>query len=186
MYEVMFLPRDDRLDERAHLGLRGRERPGAALLRLRRPVGGPVAVEVEALERRRDRDVHAVPVVDRPLREHAVEVALDVVRVARDDQARGSSGCGFQEPFGSRHAHEEHAPVAVDVLAVEPVLPAPRADTAARSSGGSGRRRARPPRRPGSRAGRRRTSRVSSGVATRSSLGVRGGGRAGGAPRSCP
>ena len=83
------LARDDRLDERAHLGLGGRERPGAQLLRLGRPVGGPVAVQVEPLERRRDRDVHAVPVVDRPLGEDAVEVALDVVRApARRGRAR--------------------------------------------------------------------------------------------------
>ena len=94
---------------------------------------------------------------DRPLGEHAVEVALDVVRAPRDQQRAASSGCGFQEPFGSRHAHEEDAAVAVDVLAVEPVLGLVDAGTAGRSSGGSGRRRARPRRRPGSRGGRRRT-----------------------------
>ncbi len=115
------LARDDRLDERAHLGLRGRERPGTLLLRLGCPVRRPVAVEVETLERRGDRDVHTVPVHDRPLGQDAVEVALDVVRKPRDECARVVR-VRLPRSVGIGHAHEENAAVAVDVLAVQPVF----------------------------------------------------------------
>ena len=115
------LARDDRLDERAHLGLRGRERPCSLLFRLRCPVRRPVAVEVETFERRRDRDVHAVPVVDGPFRKDAVEVARDVVGETGDEEPR-VFGVRLPRAIRIRHAHEEDASVPVDVLAVQAVL----------------------------------------------------------------
>ena len=54
------LPIDDRLDERAHLGLRGRVRARAQLLDLRAPVHREVPVQVETLERRRLLAAHIV------------------------------------------------------------------------------------------------------------------------------
>jgi hypothetical protein len=111
---------DDRLDESAYLGLRRRERACPDLLGLGCPLGGPVAVQVEALERRGDGDRHAVPVQDRALREDAIEVALDVVRGARDEEA-GVLRVWLPRPVRVTHSHEEHAAVPVDVLAVQAV-----------------------------------------------------------------
>ena len=92
----------------------------ALLLRLRRPLGRPVAVEVETLERGRDRDRDAVPVPDHPLREQPEELALDVVGPATDEDTRVVP---VRLPGAVRvaPAHEEDAPVAVDVLTVETV-----------------------------------------------------------------
>ena len=69
----------------------------------------------------RDLHRHAVPVLDRALREHAEEVALDVVRPARDEQPRVVR-VRLPGPVRVGLPHHQHAPVAVDVLAVEPVL----------------------------------------------------------------
>jgi len=83
------LAREDRLDERAYFRFRGGERAGTELLRLGRPVGRPVAVEVEALERRRDRDGDAVPVSDRALREAVSErVSAIAERLIREEIER--------------------------------------------------------------------------------------------------
>ena len=112
---------DDRLHERPHLGLGGRERTGALLLGLGSPVGGPVPVQVEALQWRRDGNRDAVPVADRPLGQDAVEVAFDVVRESGDEQARVVR-MRFPRAVPVGHAHEEHAAVSVDVLPLETVL----------------------------------------------------------------
>ena len=147
---------DDRLDERAHLRLRGRIGAGAELVALRHPVRRPVAVQVEALERRRDLHRDAVPVLDRPLGVDAVELALEIVRPPRDEQPRVVRmrlprpvrvGDAASSARGRRRRRPRDG--------ARPA--APRAGTAARSSAGSARRRAPRRRRPGSRAGRRRT-----------------------------
>ena len=80
---------DDRLHHRADLRLGRRVRAGAALLGLGRPLHREVAVQVEALERRRDLDRDAVVVPDPPLPEQPVELAvLVLVGVAPDHQPR--------------------------------------------------------------------------------------------------
>ncbi len=112
---------DDGLDERTYLRLGHRIRAGSGLLVLRSPIGGPVAVEVETFEWRRDGDGHAVPVVDRPLREHTVEVAFEVVGLPGDEQPR-IIGVRLPGPVRVAKPHHEDTPVAVDVLAVEAVL----------------------------------------------------------------
>src|SRR4029079_18343990 len=131
------LARDDRLHQSADLRLRRRERAGALLLGLRRPVRGPVAVEVETFEWRRDRDRDAVPVADRPFPQHAEVLALDVVGPPRDGRAReslpfavrgrarderaGVAGMRLPGAVRVRHTHEQDAAVPIDVLTVETV-----------------------------------------------------------------
>ena len=121
MYDVMFLRATIASTSARTSGSEVGNGPAPCCSASGRPVCGPVAVQVETLERWRDRDVDAVPVVDRPLGEHAVEVALDVVGAPRDQRARVVR---MRLPRAVRilHPHEEDAPVAVDVLAMKPVL----------------------------------------------------------------
>ena len=116
-------PRDDRLHVRTRLGLGERERPGAELLALGFPLDREVAVQVEALERGRDLDLDAVVVPDQALPEHPVERAVlgSLVRVTGGHQARVVR---VRLPGSVRilEAHHQDAPVAVEVLLVQPVL----------------------------------------------------------------
>ncbi len=116
-------PRDDRLHVRTRLRLRERERPGAVLLALGFPFDREVAVQVEALVRRRDLDLDAVVVPDQPLPEQPVERAVlgPLVRVARRQQARIVR---VRLPGSVRvlETHHQDPPVAVEVLLVQPVL----------------------------------------------------------------
>ena len=122
MYEVMFLRATIASTSARTSGSDVGNGPAPCCSASGRPVGRPVAVEVEALERRRDRDGHAVPVVDRPLGQNAVEVALDVVGAPRDQERVRVVRMRLPRAVRVRHAHEQHAAVAVDVLAVEAVL----------------------------------------------------------------
>ena len=157
MYEVMFLRATIASTSARTSGSEVGNGPAPACSASGAQSAGQFRFRSRPFERRSDRDGDAVPVVDRPLGKHAVEVALDVVRASRDEEPRvvwmrlpGSVRVG--------HAHEEDAPVCRRRRRDGGRPRAPRAGTAGRSSGGSGRPRARPRRRPGSRAGRRRTS----------------------------
>ena len=107
----------DRLHHRAGLRLGGREVAGAELLVLGLPAPGPVAIEIEALERRGDRDRRAVVVSDRPLGQYAVVLATLRFRRPGHEQAWLFVVWGPGAVL-VLDAHEENASVAVNVLLV--------------------------------------------------------------------
>ena len=113
-------PLDDRLHHRPDLGLRRRVGAGAALLCFDRPLHRKVAVQVEALERRRDLDRHAVVVPDPPLPEHPEVLAALLVGIAphhepRLVRMRLPGAVGIADP------HHQDAAVSVEVLLVEAI-----------------------------------------------------------------
>src|SRR3546814_10349312 len=67
--------------------LRRRERPGARLLVLRSPVGGEVAIEVEALQRGSDLDHHAVVIADGPFGKRSEEHTSELQSLMRNSYA---------------------------------------------------------------------------------------------------
>ncbi len=113
-------PLDDRLHHRPDLRLGGRVRAGATLLGLHRPLHRKVAVQIEALERRRDLDRHTVVIPDPPLPEHPEVLAALLVGVAPDHQPR-LIGMRLPGAVGIADPHHQDPAVSVQVLLVEPV-----------------------------------------------------------------
>ena len=189
MWPVMFGRATIASTVRAGLRLRERERAGAGLLALGRPLDREVAVEVEALERRRDLDRHPVVVADRPFPEQSVELA--VLRVPR--RARAGSSAAARRDAPSRRRSDPCAASSGSARRRRcpprrgrPARPA--ADTGARSSGRSADGRpARARRRRGSVAGSRRTRACRGSASPWDRCRSRSGAcRSGGAPRVQP
>ena len=91
---------DQELGERAGFRLGEGIGPGAALLPLWAPLDREVAVVVQPPEGRRDLDVAAVEVLDRPFGVDEVVVAAGLVRAALDQEAIVLAET-FQGPCGS-------------------------------------------------------------------------------------
>ncbi len=113
-------PVDDRLHHRPDLGLGRRVRARAMLLGLDCPFHREVAVQVEPLERRCDLDRDAVEVPNPAFPEQPEVLAALLVRVAPDHEPRLLR---MRLPRAVRIAdpHHQDAPVAVEILLVEPV-----------------------------------------------------------------
>src|SRR5690349_21181610 len=113
------MPRDE-VDQRAHLWLRGRIGARAMLLVLLPPERRKVAVEVQTLFRRLNRDLHAVEVAQLALWQHAVILSARLVWLAAHQQAR-LLRADFPGAVGIGDAHGQDTTVAVNVFGQQAV-----------------------------------------------------------------
>ena len=111
----MFGVARDEGDERAHFGLRRRERPRAQLLEFLPPARRKIAVEIEPLLRLLEAHRVAVVVLDRPLGQDLVVRAAGLDRIAPDHEPR-LLRMVLPQAVGIGDAHLQDAAVAVDVL----------------------------------------------------------------------
>mmetsp|Transcript_15759 Transcript_15759/g.43575 ORF Transcript_15759/g.43575 Transcript_15759/m.43575 type:complete len:491 (-) Transcript_15759:12-1484(-) len=105
----------DEVHHRAHLGFAGGVGPGAELLELLAPIGGEVAVQVQAFAVGVDLEGQPVMLLDKALGDQAVVLAAELAGLARHHQPR-VGGVLLVAAMGVGHAHRQDAAVAVDVL----------------------------------------------------------------------
>ena len=112
--------RCDEFGQRPGLRLGERIVTSARLLRFYLPVGGKVAVEIEPVLRRRQRDFDAVVFANQTFGIDAIKDPLHIVKAARHQQPRISIR-NFPVATGILNAHRQEQAIAVDILRVQTV-----------------------------------------------------------------
>ena len=114
---------DHGLHHRANLRLGSGIWPRAVLIAFGDPFHGIVAIEIEAVQRRRRLDRDAIVILNHAFGQQPIELAAArrVVGFARNEQAR-IAGIGLPRAIGIAHAHHEDAAIAVDVFFDQAVL----------------------------------------------------------------